>query len=451
MKIRKSILKDEKQFQFLSDDSRDLEDPSCLFVQTTINAKYIQNNPPQVFIKQDQLHQYFKLPQKIIGITGTNGKTTTAALIAHILLQNHYKVALLGTRGFFINNQRRREKGLTTPTILDLYTLLEEASDCDFLIMEVSSHGIAQNRIQGIAFHAKVLTNISSDHLDFHQTIQEYIRVKNSFFDQSSLEIINADEKNAHPFCATTYALSDKADFYAHPSCLSPSIQADIYYSNQTATLILKMCGEHNLYNALAAIATTTKLTSLSLTQISQSLQSFQGVEGRMEIISTCPLIVVDFAHTQDGIEKVLSSFSGQKNVVLFGAGGNRDKSKRPKMGQVAEKYATKIYLTSDNPRDEDPNQIIQDILQGIQDQSKVISIHPDRSKSINLAITNLQKDENLFVLGKGDEHYQIIQNEVIPFNDGEIIRAVLKSAKQAKGEVTNIQVSTKSRRINED
>lgn len=434
MKLPKIIFKDHREFKFLSDDSRDLDDPHCLFVKTTINAKYLTNRDLKPHINENQLYQYFKLPSKIIGITGTNGKTTTAALIAHILLQSHYKVALLGTRGFFKNNQQYRPKGLTTPTVLELYALLEEASDCDFFIMEVSSHGIIQNRIAGLKFDAKVLTNISSDHLDFHKTIEEYIRVKNSFFNQSSLEIINADEANANELPSSiTYAIENKANFSATPFHTTPFIETKIHFLNQTTMLNLKMCGQYNLYNALAAIATTATIAPLSLQEITQKLETFQGVEGRMEIISLSPLIVVDFAHTQDGIEKVLSSFKGERNVVLFGAGGNRDRDKRPKMGETAEKYADKIYLTSDNPRNEDPNEIIREIAQGIKNRSKITSINPDRLTSIQQAITDLKSDENLFVLGKGDESYQIIQDQELPFDDREIIRAMLKSMQDKK------------------
>lgn len=427
MKINKVISKNGRRFESLSDDSRDLSDPSCLFVKTTMNARYYQDDFSS--IDEGDLARYFKLPSKIIGITGTNGKTTTSALIAHILLQNHYKVALLGTRGFFINAQKRKSKGLTTPTILELYSLLEEAKDCDFFVMEVSSHAIAQNRIGGLKFDAKVLTNISSDHLDFHKTLEEYIRIKNSFFDQTSLQIINNDETHANITPATTYALQNKSDFYASSFQASPFIQATIHSPSQTAKLTLKMCAQHNLYNALGAIATIASMTPLSLQRITQSLETFQGVEGRMEIISLSPLIVVDFAHTHDGMEKVLSSFEKKKNIVLFGAGGDRDKNKRPKMGAIAEKYAQKIYLTSDNPRNEDPNRIIEEIAQGIQNKSKIISMDADRLKSIQKAIANLKNDENLFILGKGDETHQIIQDKEIPFDDREIIRAMLESS----------------------
>lgn len=429
MKIPKVIFKNHQKFEFLSDDSRDLEDPRCLFVQTTMNAKYHDQRLP--CIHESELKEYFKRPSKIIGITGTNGKTTTSALIAHSLLHNGYQVALLGTRGFFINNQRRRPKGLTTPTILELYALLEEARDCDFFIMEVSSHAIVQNRIGGLKFDAKVLTNISSDHLDFHKTLQEYIRVKNSFFTGDSLQIVNADETNAKIHSPITYRIEHKADFYASSLQTTPFIQARIHSPRDTAILHLKISGRHNLYNALAGIATLANLTPISLEKICESLHSFEGIEGRMEVISLSPLIIIDFAHTHDGMERVLENFKNQNNVILFGAGGNRDREKRHKMGAVAEKYAQKIYLTSDNPRDESPEQIIDEIAKGIQDKTRITSINPDRKESIQSAILNLKIDENLFILGKGDETHQIIRDQKIPFSDREVAKAVLKSRAQ--------------------
>lgn len=426
MKIFKPITLQHREFDFLSDNSQECDD-HCLFVRTTMNAQYHQQ--VKHYISEDELIKYFKLPPKIIAITGTNGKTTTASLIAHILFDNGYKVALLGTRGFFINKQLKKQKGLTTPTILELYALLEEAKDCDFCVMEVSSHAIVQNRIKGLQFAAKILTNITSDHLDFHQTLEEYIRVKNSFFDGSSLQIINADDSNISKQISPkiSYGIQNQADIYASHIQTSPYIQAQIHTS-QSTDLKLKMCGLHNLYNALAAIACVQSLSLIPLEKISQSLASFEGVEGRMEILCTSPLIVVDFAHTHDGMEKILESFKDEKNVILFGAGGDRDKSKRPKMGKVAEKYGNKIYLTSDNPRSENPQNILQEISEGIQDKSKIVSINPNRLESIQQAIMELKEDENLFVLGKGDETYQIVGETKIPFDDREVIRAVLES-----------------------
>lgn len=432
MKIQKKIFANQQSFESISDCSIDAQkDSKCLFVQTTLNARFCDEVPLAQSINENELGEYFLLPSKIIGITGTNGKTTTASMIAHILMQNQYKVALLGTRGFFINGEQKRAKGLTTPTVLELYALLEEARECDFFVMEVSSHAIVQNRIASLKFDAKVLTNITSDHLDFHKTLEEYIRVKNSFFDDTSLQIINSDELNAQIKGAKiTYGVKNGGDFCASEITILPMISAQIHSHHSFFKMTLPMCGLHNLYNALACIACVSSLTSLSFTQIVSSLEHFGGVEGRMEIISSSPLIIVDFAHTHDGMEKILESFKNQKIAIVFGAGGDRDKSKRPKMGAVAEKYATKIYITSDNPRSENPQEIIQEIIQGMSQKDKIISCNPDRLQSIQKAIQDLKEDEILFVLGKGDEPYQIIQDELIPFDDREVIRSVLESQK---------------------
>lgn len=429
MKIEKNITLAHQEFSSLTDDSITAsEDLNSLFVKTTMNQKYHDSIAHLPYIEENELSQYFEIIPKLIGITGTNGKTTTAAMMAHSLQKLGYKVALLGTRGFFINNERKRPKGLTTPTILELYSLIEEAKDCDYFVMEVSSHAIVQNRILGLKFSLKALSNITRDHLDFHKSIQEYQHTKNSFFDDSSLNIINADEPNAKVQNKLTYSLQNTADFYATDFQTSPKITATIRSANQEAFLNLNMCGKHNLYNALCCIASITSLTHHALQEVVESLADFEGVEGRMQIISHSPLIIVDFAHTDDGMEKILESFADKKIVVLFGAGGDRDRSKRPKMGEVAQKYAQKIYITSDNPRSEDPQAIIAEILQGITQEQKVKSINPIREQAIQRAIMELQEDEILFVLGKGDETYQIIGHQKIHFDDREVIADVLKS-----------------------
>lgn len=434
MKIEKHITFNNQEFSSLTDDSITAsEDLGSLFVKTTMNQKYHDSIAHLPYIEEKDLPTYFEISPKLIGITGTNGKTTTAALMAHSLQNLGYQVALLGTRGFFINGERKRPKGLTTPTILELYSLIEEAKECDYFVMEVSSHAIVQNRILGLDFALKALSNITRDHLDFHKDIQEYIQVKNSFFAGEGLHIINADESNAQVESKITYSLNDKADFYALSYQTSPSITATICSKNQKEDLHLGMCGKHNLYNALCSIASIASLTSHSLKEIVESLSDFGGVEGRMEIISHSPLIIVDFAHTDDGMEKILESFADKKIAVLFGAGGDRDKTKRPKMGEVAQRYAQKIYITSDNPRSENPQSIITEILQGITQESKVKSINPIREQAIERAIRELEDDEILFVLGKGDETYQIIGHQKIHFDDREVIADVLKSLEKRK------------------
>ncbi|PAF48923.1 UDP-N-acetylmuramoyl-L-alanyl-D-glutamate--2,6-diaminopimelate ligase [Helicobacter sp. 12S02232-10] len=441
MKIQKQINYNHKKYSFLSDDSRDaLNDADVLFVRTKQNVAFayeVEDKRLDILNVQD-LKNYFALTPKIIGITGTNGKTTTAAIIYSILLDMGYSCALLGTRGFFANDKQIKPKGLTTPGILELYEDIEKAAslNCEYFVMEVSSHAIEQERIAGLEFCAKILTNITSDHLDYHKTLEEYIRVKNSFFNDTTLKIINRDEPKAffNPQNAYGYAVTSKTNLSVSAYCVNQGISAHLIWKedmrgtlNEETLIDSSLYGLHNLYNILAALACIKCLTKIPLKDIAKNLSNFAGVSGRMEVISQNPLIIIDFAHTYDGMKQIFESFKSKKISVVFGAGGDRDKSKRPKMGECAYNYAQKIYITSDNPRSEDPNEIIKDILQGIpKDHSRPIITEPDRKKAIQMAIKELLDDEILLILGKGDETYQIIGQKSHHFDDREIARECL-------------------------
>lgn len=433
MKVNKEITYKNRLYTSLCDDSMQaLQDSDSLFVRTTMNQKYHESVAHLPSIDESELREFFDFSVKIIGITGTNGKTTTASIMDYSLRKLGYKVALLGTRGFFINGERKAPKGLTTPTILELYSRIDQARDCDFFVMEVSSHAIVQNRILGLDFALRALTNITSDHLDFHKNLQEYHQVKNSFLMGSGIRVVNIDDPNVNinvPYIG--YSLSKNAHLYTLQFVSSPSIKAVLMSEGESVKLESLMCGKHNLYNLLCAIASIQALTHHTLDEIAKSLEGFGGVEGRMQIVSQEPLIIVDFAHTHDGIEKILESFRGKKISVLFGAGGDRDRSKRPKMGEVVQKYAQKIYITSDNPRSENPQDIIVDILSGMQQDQSIRAINPIREQAIEQAIREQEEDEILFVLGKGDETYQIIGHQKIYFDDREVIASVLKSRKK--------------------
>lgn len=451
MKIQKQIHYNDKEYHFLSDDSREvLADSSVLFVHTKQNTSFadeIKKQNKDILDAQD-LKKYFNINPKIIGITGTNGKTTTAAIIYSILLDMNYKVALLGTRGFFANDKELKPKGLTTPGILELYENIEYASSlgCEYFVMEVSSHAIEQERIKGLDFVAKILTNITSDHLDYHKTLQEYIRVKNSFFTDEGIKIINRDEGKAYfnPTNAYTYALNSKANLSVSAYSPKQGINAHITWREnpkdkdyEEAFIESSLYGIHNLYNILAAISCVKAITKKPLGKIASTLENFGGVSGRMEVVSESPLIIVDFAHTHDGMKQIFESFKSRKISVVFGAGGDRDKSKRPKMGACAYEYAQKIYITSDNPRTEEPSSIIENILEGIPtNPTHTIISEVDREKAIQKAIDEIENDEVLLILGKGDETYQIIGNEKIHFDDREIIRNYLhfKNNQNKKG-----------------
>lgn len=450
MKITKPCVYQGVAYTHLSDDSREL-DSHTLFVRTPLNATFTPDHPS---IEAKQLAELFAPLPKIIGITGTNGKTTTAALIYSLLLDLGYSCALVGTRGVFANDKQLRPKGLTTPCVLELYEILAMVGECAFVIMEVSSHAIVQERIAGIHFSIKILTNITSDHLDYHKTQAEYIRVKNSFFSDDGCKIINADEPHAsyNRHNAHTYAIEANAHLKPNAYSLDHAITAHLSYapasrakdSLEHAIIQAPLYGKHNLYNILAALLCVKLIAQKPLESCAEYLEHFGGVEGRMEVVSKDPLIIVDFAHTHDGMEAIFTSFIGKNIAVVFGAGGDRDPTKRPKMGAVAYKYASKLYITSDNPRSEDPTRIINDILQGIpKDPKKPVCIDIDRRASIQKAVAELKMGELkkgelkmeglggdwvLLVLGKGDETYQIIGDEKRHFDDRQEIRAALQA-----------------------
>ncbi|PUD01098.1 UDP-N-acetylmuramoyl-L-alanyl-D-glutamate--2,6-diaminopimelate ligase [Helicobacter pylori] len=446
MKLKKTLTYQNHTYSFLSDNTHEvLENPKeILFVKTPLNEKYSPFIAEKnlAILDFNELKNYFDFKMKIIGITGTNGKTTTASLIYSLLLDLNKKTALLGTRGFFINDERIKEKGLTTPTLLELYSDLEEAVrlKCEYFIMEVSSHAIVQKRVAGLDFALKVLTNITSDHLDFHESIENYRDAKNSFFKDEGLKAINRDETNAlfNPINAHTYALDKKAHLNVQAFSLTPSISASLCYQQDLRDPNLKeialmhspLLGRYNLYNILAGVLGVKLLTQLPLETIVPLLENFYGVKGRLEIVHSKPLVVVDFAHTTDGMQQVFESFKSQKITALFGAGGDRDKTKRPEMGAIASYYAHKIVLTSDNPRSENEEDIIKDILKGISDSSKVI-VEKDRKKAILNALENLKDDEVLLILGKGDENTQIFKDKTIFFSDQEVVKSYYQHLKQ--------------------
>lgn len=471
MIIKKSINLNTLAFSAITDDTRDLanlESSQTLFVKTKQNATFIApliNNKTldstQVIESSDLgkilLDNNAKIP-RIVGISGTNGKTTTAAIIYSILLDLDYNAALLGTRGLFINDREIKPKGLTTPSVLELYENLSlaQAHNCDYFIMEVSSHAIEQERIAGLNFALKILTNITSDHLDYHKSIEAYRAVKNSFFSHSAsgnICLINADEPYAmlnktriegieayyygieskRGMCVNAYSLESGIDAHISlPSAFSNgAFGADSTNhiesstnSAESATLYSHLFGKYNLYNILAAIGAVKLLTNAKLESITAALTHFGGVSGRMEVINEKPLVIVDFAHTHDGMKQVFEAFRHRDIAVVFGAGGNRDRLKRPLMGQCAYKYAKRLYITSDNPRDENPESIISDIIAGLgeYDTSRVV-VESDRKQAILQALAGLKDSEVLLILGKGDEEYQIIGDKKLSFSDKAIVR----------------------------
>ena len=418
-------------YRYITDDTSNI-DTETQFLLTAQNRKYFEavESKPSTLTPEDLIIKWNLSELKAVGVTGTNGKTTVTAAIYSFLLDLDQKVALQGTRGFFANEERVEAKSMTTPSVLETLYHMKIAKDkgCDYFIMEVSSHAIDQERIEGIKFALKIHTNVTSDHLDYHKTVEEYRAVKSRFFADDVPKLLNKDDiKNItyNPIGAQSYGVDEPATFKVQAFSLTHGITAGVKHLSREATFDSPMVGLFNLFNLMAAIGATTMLTGRDINDVCAVVSNFAGVAGRMEVVSTNPLVVVDFAHTDDGMIQVLDSMKDRDVVVVFGAGGDRDRTKRARMGAVASTFAKKVYVTSDNPRSEDPAQIIKDILLGIKDQSYTRAM-VDRAFAIQEALKELKEGEVLMILGKGDEDTIEIQGEKIHFDDREIVRALL-------------------------
>ena len=419
-------------YLFLTDDTSKL-DKDTLFLKTAQNSLYYEKfeTKPQT-LTVDELITFWGLDKmKVVGVTGTNGKTTVTAAIYSFLLDLNEKPALQGTRGLFAEERRIEEKSMTTPSILETLHNMKQTMDlgCNYFIMEVSSHAIDQKRIEGLTFALKVHTNVTSDHLDYHGTVEEYRRVKSLFFADESPKLLNKDDiKNItyNPIGAQSYGVDEPATFKVQAFSLLHGITAGIKHLQTEATFHSPMVGLFNLFNLMAALGSVQMLTGRSIEEICEVVEYFAGVSGRMEVVSRDPLVIVDFAHTDDGMHAVLESMKDRDLSVVFGAGGNRDKEKRPRMGAVAGRYANKIYVTSDNPRDEVPEMILEDILLGLHGKDHVTAT-PDRRLAIKMALDALEENEVLLILGKGDEDYQEIKGVKHHFDDREVVRGLLE------------------------
>lgn len=424
------------QNTFITDNSNECQN-GAYFMQTDANMKFtdsaLKNGAKIISIDEAKKMLNINKNIKIVGITGTNGKTTTAAAIYSTLLDLGFKCGLSGTRGAFINDRRIDEKGLTTSSVFKTIGYLYEASkeDCEFFIMEVSSHAIAQNRIQGLNFALKIFTNLTQDHLDYHKTMEEYARVKSSFFKDDTPKLINKDAGGItyNETNARTYALKQIATYSVLAYSVKGAIDALLRTPDGEIQIESPLVGEFNLYNLMAAFAAVKILTNYDNKKIAEALANFGGVEGRVQIVSRNPYVVVDFAHTPDGIEKVLNALKDHELIAVFGAGGDRDKTKRPKMGAIVEHFAKTAIITSDNPRSEDPNVIIDEIESGMREKNKIIKIE-NRAEAIKKAISLARNGEMVVILGKGDETYQEIKGVKHHFNDKECVLEILNGTK---------------------
>ncbi|HEH4740157.1 TPA: UDP-N-acetylmuramoyl-L-alanyl-D-glutamate--2,6-diaminopimelate ligase [Campylobacter coli] len=417
---------------FITDNTLECE-KDCFFLKTAQNMNFSSEalEKGAKIINVEECKKLLKIDEniKIIGITGTNGKTTTAAAIYSILLDLGFKCGLCGTRGAFINDEQIDEKSLTTSPILKTLEYLQLATQkkCDFFIMEVSSHALVQNRIEGLNFSAKIFTNITQDHLDFHDSFENYKAAKELFFTDESLKFINKDALmiKFNVRNAFTYGIENPSLYQVKAYSLEDGISAIVTLKDQSFHIDSPLLGLFNLYNLLAASACVNELVKPNLKDLEKAISGFGGVCGRVEQVANG--VIVDFAHTPDGIEKVLDTLKNKKLIVVFGAGGDRDKTKRPLMGKIVEHFAKIAIITSDNPRSEEPKDIMNEILSGFQNPDKALMIE-DRKEAINKALKLKEKDDLVVILGKGDENTQEIKGVKYPFSDKAVVNEILKN-----------------------
>lgn len=419
-----------------------------------INKKY-----PQVVVAStrhkiaDIADRFYSSPSKginLIGITGTNGKTTVTHLIQKIFEENHQKCALIGTLGYKLSsNGEYRDAKHTTPQAPELQATLRMIKDVekiDNVVMEVSSHALDQNRVGGCRFNGAVLTNLTQDHLDYHITMDKYFEAKALLFKrlkEDNFAVINADDDYAQRFIDAvpegvrkyTYGVKNSADVVAKNIQFSLNgAEFTLVASEKQYKVNLHMNGMFSVYNVLAAI-TTALAMGIDIQIALKALQNVKGVAGRFEVVVKKPLVIVDYAHTPDGLENVLKSAreitpQDGKLICLFGCGGDRDATKRPKMGAIAEKLSDKIVITSDNPRTEDPQTIITDIIAGLKNvNTESVVVEPDRGRAIELLKTISDNNDVVVIAGKGHEDYQILKDRTIHFDDREEARKVFEGS----------------------
>ncbi len=391
---------------------------------------------------------------QVVGITGTNGKTTTSYLLASIFEAARMKCGLLGTVAYRIGGEVR-EATRTTPEAPDVQALLAEMVDrgCRACVMEVSSHALALRRVDGIGFAAAVFTNLTRDHLDFHADMEDYFQAKRRLFallPRDRPAVINADDPRAAALIETagiaiTYAVNRNAD--VTPSPLSYSIDG-LTFQVRTPRGPLQvrsaLVGRPNVYNILAAVATAVAL-DLPFDAIERGVGALQQVPGRFQVVSTSQddvIVVVDYAHTDDALRNLLETarpLAGGRIITVFGCGGDRDRTKRPLMGAVAGRLSDVIVITSDNPRSEDPLRIIEEIQRGItadtrRGNGQRIATVVDRRQAIDEAVEQASPGDLVLIAGKGHEKYQVIGTRTLPFDDVETATAALARRRARQG-----------------
>lgn len=376
---------------------------------------------------------------KLIGITGTNGKTTTAFLIKNMLQKIGCKTGLIGTVKNMAGD-KEYPAALTTPESFELHSLFNEMvkEGCEYCVMEVSSQALAQYRVEGLHFAAGVFTNLTQDHLDYHGTFENYAEAKSMLFTESDICILNLDDEYAMSMLRNTkgrmvtYSVNqDESDYTAkYIRYKNDGIEYELVTMGYVERVKVGIPGEFTVYNSMAAAVTLIEL-GFDFSQVLYALSLSEGVKGRIEVVPTDTdyTVIIDYAHSPDGLENIITSLrkiAKARIITVFGCGGDRDKTKRPIMGEIAAKLSDVIVVTSDNPRTEDPDMIIEDILVGVKGSKVKKIVEPDRTKAIKAALNEAETDDIVLLAGKGHETYQIFGTEKKHYDEREIVRELL-------------------------
>lgn len=430
---------------------------SALIVEDAVTGENISGTVIEVSDSRKALSKlssnYFDNPTdqiKVMGVTGTNGKTTFTYMVHQIFKAAQEPCAVLGTISYQIGDHRYTSTN-TTPESYELQKMFKEMlkENIQSCVMEVSSHSLALNRVEDIQFDYGVYTNLTPDHLDFHSGFDDYFNSKKKlFYKTRKANIVNIDDSYGKVLIedilqlnvkAFTYGIDEPADFQAKKVQISDrSSDFDVWYKKQLlGHLCIPIPGKFSVYNALASAATCFA-AGIPFEIIKKGLESIKGVPGRFELVENDKdyLVIVDYAHTPDALEKVLNtinSFKKGRVISVFGCGGDRDRTKRSLMGKAAGQLSDYCIITSDNPRNEDPVQILEDTKKGIIETKCTYEVIEDRYEAIKRAIEIYKKNDTILLAGKGHETYQVIKDKTIHFDDREVSKEIINGMKSGK------------------
>ncbi len=457
----------DREISFITDNSKKVEN-GCIFV--CIEGKHfdghtkakeaLENGAAAVVVQKDMglreqilvdntraayarlCAAFFGHPERklrIIGVTGTNGKTTSCFIIKSVLDSMGYKTGLIGTVKNIVGD-KEYPAVLTTPDCYDLFSLFKEMVDsgCEFCTMEVSSQALDQRRVEGVHFEAAIFTNLTRDHLDYHGSFENYMAAKHMLFENASLSIVNIDDEAAEYMLdgtdgrKVTFSVNNNdCDYSAKNIRISSSgVKYELVSNSNIGRIRFTVPGKFSVYNSMGAAVCLVEM-GMDFKGVLDGLEKCVGVPGRMEVVPTeTPYtVLIDYAHTPDGLENVLGcvrEITEGKVITVFGCGGDRDRTKRPIMGDIAAQLSDIAVVTSDNPRSEDPDAIIDDILEGVKKHISKIVVEPDRRKAIAKALSMAHEGDIVVLAGKGQETYQILADGKIHFDEREVVAEIL-------------------------